>query len=187
MFDTPTRLLLGLISGIVFGFLLQKGRVAKHSVIVGAFLFRDLTAAKIMAVAAAVGSIGVYYLTQSGEASLHIKEAALGRLLTGGTFFGIGIVILGYCPGTNVAACGEGHKDAYMGTVGMLAGAGLYVMTFPFVQTVEESLPNWEKITLPQIFHTSPWLWVVGLVLAVMLANRLFTYKEHHTEGLPSQ
>lgn len=47
-------LLLGLFTGIIFGFLLQKGRVAKHDVIVNAFLLKDLTAVKIMATAAAV-------------------------------------------------------------------------------------------------------------------------------------
>ncbi len=38
MFDAPPKLLLGLITGIMFGVLLQKGRVAKFPVIIGQFL-----------------------------------------------------------------------------------------------------------------------------------------------------
>lgn len=38
MFDSPKKLLLGLATGIVIGVLLQKGQVAKYSVIVGQFL-----------------------------------------------------------------------------------------------------------------------------------------------------
>ena len=34
-FDSPDKLLLGLLTGIIFGVLLQKGRVAKLDVIVG--------------------------------------------------------------------------------------------------------------------------------------------------------
>lgn len=48
MFDTPGKLALGLLTGIVFGFLLQKGRAAKFHVIVGQFLLRDWTVVKIM-------------------------------------------------------------------------------------------------------------------------------------------
>ena len=35
MFDTPENLILGLLTGIAFGFFLQKGRVAKFEVILG--------------------------------------------------------------------------------------------------------------------------------------------------------
>ena len=41
MFDSPERLLLGLVTGILFGVLLQKGRVAKFPVIVGQFILKD--------------------------------------------------------------------------------------------------------------------------------------------------
>lgn len=48
MFESPLRLVLGLVTGIVFGVLLQKGRVAKHEVIVGQLVLRDFTVAKVM-------------------------------------------------------------------------------------------------------------------------------------------
>jgi len=38
MFEEPSKLLLGLVKGILFGFLLQKGRVANFSVIAGQLL-----------------------------------------------------------------------------------------------------------------------------------------------------
>ena len=58
MFDSPGKQILGLLTGVVFGFLLQKGQVAKHAVIVGQLLFRDWTVAKIMGTAVAVGTVG---------------------------------------------------------------------------------------------------------------------------------
>ena len=67
MFDSPDKLILGLVTGIAFGFLLQKGRVAKFEVIVGQFLFRDWTVVKTMGTAVVVGAIGVYALVAYGR------------------------------------------------------------------------------------------------------------------------
>lgn len=107
MLETPERLLLGLVTGIVFGILLQKGQVAKLDVIIGKLRLKNWTAVKIMATAVAVGSIGVYLLVQNGHASLHVKPALLGGVILGGILFGGGLAVYGYCPRTGVAASGE--------------------------------------------------------------------------------
>lgn len=160
MFDTPTNLALGLITGIVFGILLQKGRVAKFSVIVGQFLFKDWTVFKMMGAAVIVGSIGVHALVSADMASLHIRPALLGGVLLGAVCFGIGMAVFGYCPGTSVAACGEGRRDAMVGVLGMFAGAGAFVALYPWLKPVIHSIADWGKITLPQATETSPWVWV---------------------------
>ncbi len=119
MFDSVDKLALGLFTGIVFGFLLQKGRVAKYEVIVGQFLFKDWTVVKTMGTAVVVGAVGVYGLVAMDMASLHIRPALLGGVLIGAVLFGIGMAVLGYCPGTSVAGCGEGRRDAMVGVLGM--------------------------------------------------------------------
>jgi uncharacterized membrane protein YedE/YeeE len=168
-------LILGLVTGFIFGFLLQKGRVAKHDVIVNAFLLKDFTAAKIMATAGAVGAVGFYTFSHMGFIEPQIKPAELGGIVTGGILFGIGIVFYGYCPGTGVAAVGEGHKDATVGMVGMLAGALFYVLTFPLIQNLRKSFPDFGKSTLPSFTDTSAWIWVMGFALVmfiIILAER---------------
>lgn len=170
MFDSPEKLALGLLSGMAFGFLLQKGRVAKFPVIVGQFLLKDWTVVKIVGTATIVGSMGVYVLHATGLIELDIKPFMLGSLLVGGALFGIGIVVFGYCPGTGVAACGEGRRDAMVGVLGMLAGAGLYVATFGWLRGLETALGNYGTITFPQITSTSPWLWISGLTAVGVVA-----------------
>ena len=81
MFDSPDKLLLGLATGIMFGVLLQKGRVAKFPVIVSQFLLKDWTVAKIMGTAVVVGAIGVYALVAAGHASLHVRPLLFGGVL----------------------------------------------------------------------------------------------------------
>ncbi len=166
MFDTPEKLLLGLVTGIVFGVLLQKGQVAKFPVIVGQFLLKDWTVVKIMGTAVVVGSVGVFALVAAGYASLHVKPLLLGGVLLGGALFGIGMTVLGYCPGTTVAACGEGRRDAMAGVLGMFAGALAFVAAWPALQPVIKGLGNEGKVTIPDLTDTSPWLWITGLALA---------------------
>ena len=55
MFETLPRILLGLLTGFLFGFLLQKSRVSDRRVIVGQFLLRDFTVMKVMLTAIIVG------------------------------------------------------------------------------------------------------------------------------------
>jgi uncharacterized protein len=165
MFDSADKLALGLITGIVFGFLLQKGRVAKYEVIVGQFLFKDWTVVKTMGTAVVVGAGGVYALVAMDLASLHVRPALFGGVLTGAVLFGIGMAVLGYCPGTSVAGCGEGRRDAMVGVLGMFVGALVFVTMFPTLQPLINGLGNLGEVTLPQLTNTSPWLWVTLLAL----------------------
>lgn len=167
MFDDPAKLALGLATGIVFGVLLQKGQVAKFQVIIGQLLFRDWTVFKIMGTAIIVGMIGVNLLIATGMASLHIQPASLARILFGGLFFGVGMAILGLCPGTSVAASGEGRRDAMVGVFGMLLGAGAYVVLFPTLQPLFQSMPDAGKVTLPQITGSPIWVWIIGITVVL--------------------
>ena len=58
----PARLVLGLVTGILFGFILQKAQVTKYQKIVSFFRWTDLTVQKVMFAAILVGMVGVYAL-----------------------------------------------------------------------------------------------------------------------------
>jgi len=153
--------------------LLQKGQVAKFQKILGQFLLKDWTVLKIMATAIAVGTIGVHALIAGGHATLHIQTAALARVLIGGVLFGAGLAVFGLCPGTSVAACGEGRRDAMVGVLGMLFGAGTYVAFFSALEPMFKSMSDFGKVTLPQVTGTSPWLWAIGLAVVIGIALAL--------------
>lgn len=178
MFDTPDRLLLGLAIGVVFGFLLQKGQVAKFNVIVGQFLLRDWTVAKIMGTAVVVGAVGVHALVGAGQAEYHVKPFLLGGVLVGGVCFGVGMAFFGYCPGTGVAACGEGRPDAVVGVLGMLAGALAFVAAYPALQPVIQGLGDLGKVTLHGATGTSPWLWVAVFAAAGLAGLALLSWSK---------
>lgn len=170
MFDPIWKLVLGLATGIVFGILLQKGGVAKFRVIIGQFTLNDWTVVKIMGTAVVTGAFGVYALLALDLVSLHIKPLAWAGIAAGGILFGIGMAVFGYCPGTSVAACGEGRRDAMVGVIGMFFGAGTYVGFYPAVSHFTQSLGDSGEVTLPGITGTSPWLWIVGVACVALVA-----------------
>ena len=116
-------------------------------------------------------------------ASLHIRPALFGGILAGAVCFGIGMAVLGYCPGTSVAACGEGRRDAMVGVLGMFAGAVAFIAAFPVLQPIINGLGDGGKLTLPQLTGTSPWLWVAGLVAGGVLALIISRFKSHRLKG----
>jgi len=182
MFDDPLKLSLGFITGMMFGVLLQKGQVAKFQTIVGQLLLKDFTVLKIMATAVVVGAIGVNAIVAMGGASLHIQTASLARYLIGGVLFGVGMAVFGLCPGTSVAACSEGRPDAMIGVLGMFFGAGGYLFLFPMLQPVIEAMPDWGKVTLPQMTGISTWVWVAALAMilgGMMQRHRHGVFTKH--------
>ena len=163
MFDSPDKLLLGLVTGIFFGFLLRKGRLTKCEVIVGQLLMRDWTALKVIATATTVSAIGVYLLVGINEATLTIKPLSWGGVIFGGVLFGLGLAILGYCPGTTVAASGEGKRDAIVGLLGMLSAAAFFAAFYHHLSFIIKAFGDRGAITLPEATHSSPWWWIFGL------------------------
>jgi len=162
-------LILAVVFGIIFGWLLHRGRVADYNTIVRQFLFEDFTVLKIMMTAIIVGGVGVFFLVNAGYAQFHIKPADLLAVSLGAALFGIGMVIYGYCPGTALAAIGGGSVHALVGAVGMIAGGILYALSYDWVAAT--ILPVWAlgKVQLPQLFGFNPW--AIFLTLAVIAAG----------------
>ncbi len=160
------NLITGLLTGLVFGFLLQRGAVTRFRTIVGQFLWTDHTVLRTMLTAVVVGSIGVYAMHQLWDVPLHLKSATLLANALGGLIFGIGMAVLGYCPGTGVGAMGEGSRHAIFGVLGMLTGAALYAEVYPWVKATILPVGDLGKTTLAVQTGLSPWIIILVLAAA---------------------
>jgi hypothetical protein len=173
----PTsQLLLGLATGLVFGFLLHRGGVTQYRVIVGQFLMKDHTVLRTMLTAVVVGAVGIYAMQSAwfteavGPVRMHVKGAVVLANVIGGLIFGVGMLVLGYCPGTGVAAIGTGSRHAIPGVLGMLVGAAIYAEVHPLVYSKIKAVGDLGKITLPEVMGVSPWILVGALaVIAIVL------------------
>ncbi|MGC8839446.1 MAG: YeeE/YedE thiosulfate transporter family protein [Anaerolineae bacterium] len=168
------QLALGLVTGIAFGFLLQKGGVTQYEVILGQLLLTDFTVLKVMLSAVVVGMVGVYALRALGLVRLHPKPGSFGTSVLGGLIFGVGFAMLGYCPGTLAGALGQGHLDAFFGgALGTVAGSWLFALAYP---RLRRSVLLWGylgTLTLPEWWKVNPWTVIVplsGLLVAILWA-----------------
>ncbi len=149
---------LGLVTGVLFGFLLQKGRVLRFDKQVGAMLLTDMTIFKFMLSAILVGMVGILWLSNMEIITLSHKSMNVGAVVIGGALFGAGWAIMGFCPGTSLGALGEGRWHAVFAILGMVAGAALYAELYPFFKSTVLAWKDFGKIGLPEAIHLSQWI-----------------------------
>lgn len=164
-----TAQILGLATGIIFGFLLQKGRVVRFDKQVDAMLLKDMTIVKFMGAAIVVGMIGITILIEAGLIKAGHKPMNVGAIVVGGLLFGAGWAIMGFCPGTSLAALGEGRWHAIFAIIGMLLGAALYAEIFPWVNSTILSWKDYGKIGLETALGVSRWV-IVPVVAVLFIA-----------------
>ncbi len=167
-------LLYGLLTGVVFGFLLQKGRVLRYEKQLGALRLIDMTIIKFMMSAILVGMIGIYLLQDFGMEVLNLKPTILGANIIGGLLFGIGWGLFGLCPGTSLGALGEGRWHALFGIVGMLLGAAIYAALHPLMSATVLTWGDLGQITLPETLGVSHWIVIVIMLAGVIALFRWF-------------
>ena len=163
------QLALGLLSGIIFGFLLQKGGVTNYNVIIGQLLLVNFTVLKVMLSAVLVGMLLIYATKGTGAVSLHCKQGSVGATVIGGLIFGAGFALLGYCPGTAAGAVGTGAVDAVFGMIGLVAGAAIFARAYPVLDRTVLNRGTFKKDTIPELLGIPPWI-VVVLVAVMILA-----------------
>ena len=169
--------LYGIITGILFGFLLQKARVLRYDKQLGALRLMDMIIVKFMLSSVLIAMVGVYMLTDLGLVTLSIKPTILGGTILGGLLFGIGWGLFGYCPGTAVGALGEGRWDALWGILGMLSGAALFSEVYPLMKKTVLTWGNFGSITVPQVLGINHWFIIVVVIVAGLLLFMFFEKK----------
>lgn len=159
---------LGLVTGFVFGFLLQKGGVTNYDVIIGQLLLTDFTVVKIMLSAIVVGMIGIFLMKSAGLVRLHIARGSWGATVAGGLIFGTGFAVLGYCPGTAAAAFGSGALDALIGMVGIAIGAGIFAHLYPALDRSILKKGTFPADTIPEVIGVKPGIVAVGVIVLII-------------------
>ena len=168
MAEPLSRIALGLLSGVLFGFVLEKAGVTRFETIVNQFRFRDFTVLKVMLTAIVIGGVGVHAFRALGWVHLSIKPAQMAAVIVGGLVFGVGMALLGYCPGTGIAAMATGSRHAAVGVLGMLVGAAIFAELYPWAASTILRVWNLGSVTLPDITGWPAWL-ILTLLTVVAL------------------
>ena len=170
-------LIYGVMTGIIFGFLLQKAQVLRYDKQLGALRLIDMTIVKFMLSAIVVASIGVYLFKDLGVILLSIKSTSIGAQVVGGLLFGVGWGLLGYCPGTAAGAIGEGRIDGLWGVLGMLCGGAVYAVVYPFMKAHIINIGKYGKLSVPQLIGINHWIVIIAFAILTILLFWLFEKK----------
>ncbi|OAG28362.1 YeeE/YedE thiosulfate transporter family protein [Thermodesulfatator autotrophicus] len=162
------ELIMGLIAGIIWGYIFQRTRIIRFDKQVGLLLLEDFTVLKYLLSAVMVGSLGVNLLAQLGIITYSVKTTYLLANFLGGLIFGLGWALLGYCPGTSTGALAEGAIDAFFGILGGILGAIAFAHTYDWWKANIYPIGALGKVRIPELISMPPIL--VAVVFAAMLA-----------------
>ncbi|MFW5790344.1 MAG: DUF6691 family protein [Bacillota bacterium] len=167
--ESKARLAKGFGTGIIFGFLLQRGGVTDYNVLVGQLVLEDFTVAKIILTAILVGMIGVYFLSDRDIIELKPKSGSLRRTIPGGLIFGAGFALLGYCPGTIAGAIGNGSLDALIpGLLGIFTGSFFFAAFYEkFSNSIDKN--KFKVDTFPELLKVNHWKVIIPFSVLIII------------------
>ena len=169
--------ILGLVTGLFFGFCLQRGGALRVENQLNMLLLKDMTVLRFMLSSIIVGMVGIILLAQFGVITLSYKPMNVGAILIGGALFGVGWSITGLCPGTSLGSLGEGRLHALPVIVGMLVGAMLFARTYDFLKETVLAWKNYGSISLPGTTGLPAFVFVVVFVGGTLLLFRFLNKK----------
>lgn len=183
-------LLLGLVTGIGFGFILYRAGVSRCGCIFDALNLTNMKAVKLMMTAVGVGSLILYPLSGLGLVSLGGKTLYVWGVLVGGGIFGFGFAMAGYCPGTALASLGAGRKDALPTIIGALFGALAYSLVYEYIEPVLIRTANFGRHSLPEALGVNPVamgiVWAGILLLGVFFIDNLEHRRARQAAVMPA-
>lgn len=172
-------LLYGLVTGVLFGVLLQRAEVIRYDRQLGALRLTDMTIVKFMLSTILVGMVGIYLLQGMEVVKFDIKSTVLGGNILGGLIFGLGWGMVGYCPGTSAGALGEGRWDALWAILGMLVGAALFAEAYPILKVTILTWGKLGEVTLPTLLGVNAWV-----LVALFVAGGIALFRWFEKRGL---
>ncbi len=146
-----------LVLGFVFGFLLQKGGLTRYEKVSAVFRFEDLTVIEFLLAALVTGAVATPVLARAMHTTPSLPDTYVAGNLVGGMLHGVGMALVGFCPGTVVAGAGEGRLDNLLfGIPGLLAGALAFGLAWPAFFPALARIGAVGRVTFGEVLHASP-------------------------------
>jgi hypothetical protein len=166
-----------LATGLVFGYVLQRGGFCLTRALSNLFLMGDTAILRAYVLALLVAMVGVQVLLSAGLVEVPLRQFRWVANILGGLLFGVGMILSGGCSGSTWYRVGEGAIGAWVVLVGFAIGGttvsvGLLAPVRRLLQEPTVSVGA-APVTLASLAGVSPWLVVavLSLVGGVWLAR----------------
>jgi rhodanese-related sulfurtransferase len=171
------NLVIALLVGIGFGFVLEQAGFSSTKKLVGLFYGYDFTVLRVFFTAGITAMTGVLLLGHYGLLDLsliYVNPTFLRSALVGGAIMGAGFILGGFCPGTSVCAAAIGKVDAMIFLVGSVLGVWAFALSYPYIKDFYLADNMGPVLISKQLGLSSP---LFGFLLVTMaLAAFYFTW-----------
>lgn len=170
--------ILAIVLGLFFGFVLQKVGASNPRYIIDMLRFKNLHLMKAILLAIGLSSLTLFVLLATGLVDVgHVSvKASYVGVIVGGAILGAGWAMAGFCPGTAVVGAGAGRKDALVYIAGGLIGAFAFMLVYGVLKDTFLFTSLGGKVTLadtgskyPALLSDLPAMAVAGGISAVFI------------------
>lgn len=116
--DLLPVLIPGILVGITFGFVLQRGRFCMNSAFRDIILLKEYTLLKAVVIAIVVQMVAFQVMAALGLITISPKPLAWGANILGGLVFGIGMALAAGCASGTTYRVGEGMMGSLLALLG---------------------------------------------------------------------
>jgi hypothetical protein len=166
------NLIIALIVGIGFGFVLEQAGFSSTKKLVGLFYGYDFTVLKVFFTAGVTAMIGVMLFGHIGILDLsliYINPTFLYSALVGGAIMGVGFIIGGFCPGTSVVAAAIGKIDGMAFVFGSFLGVFAFAQGYPLYENLYLA-EAWGPVLIYEQLGISKILYAVAITAVAFIA-----------------
>ncbi|MDP8238787.1 MAG: rhodanese-like domain-containing protein [Candidatus Hatepunaea meridiana] len=133
------NLMIALIIGIAFGFILEQAGFSSSRKLAGLFYGYDFVVLRVFFTAAITAASGIVLLSHFGLLNIdliYINPTFLSSAIIGGIIMGAGFIIGGFCPGTSVCGAAIGKIDAMVFILGTFLGVFFFTEGYPLFKNL---------------------------------------------------
>jgi rhodanese-related sulfurtransferase len=136
------NLVVALILGIGFGFVLEQAGFSSSRRLAGVFYGYDFTVLRVFFTAAVTAMSGILLLGYFGlldTEAIYVNPMWVLPAIVGGAIMGVGFILGGYCPGTSISAAAIGKVDGMFFVGGGILGVFAFGELYPLYHNFYES------------------------------------------------
>lgn len=170
-------LLTGVLVGVAFGFVLQRGRYCSNSAFRDIIFINDYTLFRAYLLALLIAILGANFLEDLGLMGDGLRRQAFAPVanIVGGYLFGVGIVLAGGCGSGVLYRIGEGLVAAIFATLGFVIGIvtttkGILKPIYQFLRGYKVEIGGSGSPALWDLFGGIGTKWIVIAVVSVIIA-----------------
>ncbi len=160
-----------ILTGIAFGFGLERAGFGNSRYLAAQFYLRDMRVLKVMFTAIVTAMLLIFWSNALGlldYKAIYVNPTYLWPGIIGGIIFGMGFVIGGYCPGTALVSMSTLKLDGLFFVVGLCIGMFLFGETISIFRGFWETSGYYGEITLQDLFKVHAGVMVFCIVLMAL-------------------